>query len=535
MRRTVAVAALAVLLGACTTDGAGQATPSPTAVASPSAPEVVGPTTSESPAATGSVLLPSGRSDDETAADVRARLADAVDGLADTTVPEWVAVARDGVAGDWPIVLGEAVVTADGNVDADLTVVGDLGADWDLRVLAAAPALGDVGLSLTATVDAAPVEVVVDDVGARADVVTAPGDGLATLDLSYRVPDRSGVTDDGSPAGFGLLARSAGVVALGHWLPVPMLATDAGPMQSRGDVGGFPAAAWSVVVHHDGTFVSGGLDGPCPAAVEPRPDLSCTWSRGLGLRDLSAVLLADASSSVAEGVRVVAPSGALSDAQQAQAVEEAAAYLALLDERLGVLPWTTVDVVAVPILPGAAGMEFPGMVWIDPDVWPADDAQLGSYVLAHEVGHQWFHAVVGNGSLSAPVVDEATAQYVSYLLFADRFGEDAAAALDARSITGRGARAVADGIPDETPALALDEFTSSRSYGAAVYGRGGAAWIEAERAAGRDAVVAVLRALVAAHGLGEADVSDVLAVAARVDATVADVLADGWGVATPAG
>jgi hypothetical protein len=197
---------------------------------------------------------------------------------------------------------------------------------------------------------------------------------------------------------------------------------------------------------------------------------------------------------------------------------------------MGRLPWPSVDIVAAPIAPGALGMEFPGMVWVDPGAWPEGGPDLGAYVLAHEIGHQWFHALVGNGSLYAPVVDESLAQYLSVVAFDAMFGPGEGAALAARSLGGRHEAALADGVPDEAPAQDLADFASARSYGANVYGRGGQAWVDADLAAGRPPVVEALRVLVSRFGLREVDEQVVLDVVREVAPDAVGPLADGWGI-----
>lgn len=434
---------------------------------------------------------------------------------------------------DWPVYVGDAEVHANGRVQLDVVVSVPPQEDEQLvlRWLPSARALGDAVQRLEVTVDGQAAETSVDRDGARV-LVAVPADRPVTVrvEAAYAVPRREALDDDGSPAGIGLLARSPGTVALGHWLPLVTLESDDGPMQGRGDVGAFPAGAFSIRVSHEsGTVVSGGRESACPGADD------CTWLRGLGLRDVSAVLLTDstqAGGGDAGPVAVHAASTTTVADDLEPAVEQGVAGLEALTDELGPLPWEVVDVVAVPISPGALGMEFPGMVWIDPSAWPEAGPELGAYVLAHELGHQWFHALVGNGSLSAPVVDESLAQYLSVVLFDELFGAGAGEELAASALGGRHEQAVADGVPDDIPAQPLDAFTTDRSYGAAVYGRAGQAWVEAEEAVGRDALLEALRELVIRHGLREVDERRVLDVVAEVAPDAAESLTAGWGQPT---
>lgn len=530
MRITPALLAAAVLLAGCTaappapgprahasagpTPGASALTPAPTPTVDPTVRArrlLTDPATAATaPPAVLREAVSTARDDD-------------LEGLVDVA---WQPTVTTGLP-DWPVLTGQATIRLDGTVDLDvvLAVPPDDDGQLVLRWLPAATALGDAVDALTVSVDGSPADVEVDRSGARLLLPVTRGPHVVRVVASYRVPERTAIADDGTPAGYGLLSRTSEALMLGHWLPLVALPGDDGPMQARGDVGAFPAAAFSVVVDHEGTVVSGGEERPCPT-----PRDGCTWLQGLGVRDLAVVALADAATATAPGAAVHLDAGVAAVDRMQEVADETAAGRRALEDLLGPLPWPTVDVVAAPIAPGALGMEFPGIVWVDPGSWPQPGPELGSYVLAHELGHQWFHALVGNGSLSAPVVDESLAQYLSVLVFDALFGAGAGARLATRSLGGRHARAVAQGVPDEAPALPLDAFTSDASYGANVYGRGGQAWMDAEEEAGREAVVDALAVLVRRFGLGVVDAQVVLDVLREAAPAAAPVVASGWGL-----
>jgi hypothetical protein len=535
-RRVVVV--VTALLAACTS-----APPTPTATSAPTtsppartAPghassSALDPTTTADPAVEARRLVTDAAAAADAGPDaVRSAVATAMaDDLSGLVADPWEDRVLEGLP-DWPVTVGEATVGLDGRVELDVVVAAPADDDGELvlRWLPAAPALGNAVERLEVTVDGTAVEPTVDGPGARLVVpVAADTDHAVRVQAAYRVPERLRVEDDGTPAGYGLLSRTDDAVMLGHWLPLVALPSDDGPMQARGDVGAFPPGAFSVVVRHEGTVVSGGEERDCPA-----PAAGCTWLQGVGLRDLAAVVLAEAVTAEGQGVAVhLVPD---SDAAERgdPVAQEAATVRQALARDLGDLPWPTVDVVAAPISPGALGMEFPGLVWVDPGAWPAAGPGLGSYVLAHELGHQWFHALVGNGSLSAPVVDESLAQYLSVVAFDEVFGPGSGASLADRAMAGRHAGALAEGVPDEAPAQPLADFSSAEAYGANVYGRGGQAWVTAEDAAGRDTLLAALRTLVERYGLREVDVGIVVDVVTEVAPAAATPLADGWGVGT---
>lgn len=418
-----------------------------------------------------------------------------------------------------------------GAVDADVTIGFRADARMDelvLRLLPAAAALGDNALSVRVTRDGAPVEVRVDREGARLLLPLTPAlaEGDATVvrvRLGYELTDRSDIVDDGGPAGFGLLARNPDATFLGHWLP--LLTADTGPMIPWGDVGAFPPAVWTVVFTSDGDMVSGGAEDPCP-----RPSDRCVWLRGIALRDVSAVVydaVAEVDADV-EGFRVnaVGPRGTGLDLETTLAISTAS--VRSFEGRFGPLAWSELDVAAVALSEGAAGMEFPGLIVIDTEVYRDLDGGFGRFVIAHEVGHQWFHALVGNGSLSSPVVDESLAQYLTYLHFADALGDAAARDFAEQAFIGRYLRAREDGLEDEPPAQPLEAFAGSDAYGALVYGRAAVAWVLAEQEVGREVVVAFLADVVDRWGLELVSDEELLAYAADRAPAIAAVLERVW-------
>ena len=68
----------------------------------------------------------------------------------------------------------------------------------------------------------------------------------------------------------------------------------------------------------------------------------------------------------------------------------------------GCYRWPTFSLAEAAVVEAA---EYPTMILLDP-VWATN-----SYILYHEVAHQWWYAVVGNDQLDEPWVDEAWAQF----------------------------------------------------------------------------------------------------------------------------
>lgn len=95
--------------------------------------------------------------------------------------------------------------------------------------------------------------------------------------------------------------------------------------------------------------------------------------------------------------RSFARSGILADARNA---------LAAFEGKLGQYPYQRLTISESS---GGSGMESPGHIWISttyPDY-------LHRFVTVHEVGHQWFYAVVGNDQPREPFADEAVTEFLT--------------------------------------------------------------------------------------------------------------------------
>lgn len=439
------------------------------------------------------------------------------------------------LAGDWPV-SGERpvyVVSArvhDGRrlVVADELIAFRLQEATDrlsLRWLAASGLLGGEAPVVVASVDGRETSTELDadaallhvDLGGRRQA----GEAISLrISLNVALVDADELVGEG-PVGYGLLSHDDDVSVLSHWLP--LLTFDDGPLVAAGDVGAFPPAVWAAEIVHPGILVTTGVEGPCRVDVP-----NCTRAEGVGLRDLS-MLVADRGTVLVgraggHEVRVV---HRVADDEASAVLAETVAAIELFDELFGGLAWSQTDVVGAPLSRGAAGMEYPGMFVLRDDLWDATSGAFGTYVIAHEVAHQWFHALVGNSSLADPVVDEALAQYLAYLYYAEEISQAAADDL-AGDMRGRYDEAVADGLEPAPPAQHLGDFHDDGAYGALVYGRAPLAFVAAEVELGRDAVVAFLADIVASHGLGTLSAARLLEDAQNYDERLATTLRRWW-------
>jgi hypothetical protein len=147
------------------------------------------------------------------------------------------------------------------------------------------------------------------------------------------------------------------------------------------------------------------------------------------------------------------------------ALDHAVGALEIFGRRLGSYPYTELDVVSLPLPAGILGIEYPGVIGVDLDAFT-----LGvtlEAVVAHEVGHQWFYAVVGNDQVIEPWLDEALVQYITGLYFLDKYGDNGWEGVRDSWIN-RWNRVEQKPIPVGMPT----DFYGLGEYSAIVYGRG---------------------------------------------------------------
>ena len=88
----------------------------------------------------------------------------------------------------------------------------------------------------------------------------------------------------------------------------------------------------------------------------------------------------------------------------------AAAGLEWLTDALGEYPYPQLSIVEMAgDTVSNVGQEYPGLVMMSGEVWPqkTDFTDYYSYLLVHEIAHQWFYDIVGSDQLAQPWVDEA--------------------------------------------------------------------------------------------------------------------------------
>ena len=155
-------------------------------------------------------------------------------------------------------------------------------------------------------------------------------------------------------------------------------------------------------------------------------------------------------------------------AQNQDVLASVEASVAMFNELYGSYPYTELDFVSTATL--ALGVEYPGVVAMamghyDPESG-FDQPTIVSTVV-HEVAHQWFYGTVGNDQLDEPWLDEAMAQYATWVYWRETQGEGGDEGFRTH-LDSRWARVEYADIPIGLPADAYE----GTEYGAIVYGRG---------------------------------------------------------------
>ncbi|MEM7346676.1 MAG: M1 family metallopeptidase [Chloroflexota bacterium] len=146
----------------------------------------------------------------------------------------------------------------------------------------------------------------------------------------------------------------------------------------------------------------------------------------------------------------------------------AEASILSFNERFGPYPYTEFDLISTTT--SALGIEYPGIVALLNDLYEIDGQPQGTLleaVVAHEVAHQWFYALVGNDQVDEPWLDEAMAQFATTVYYSDVYGPSGGDRFRS-SLERRWNRVDKADIAIGQPVRA---YTPSE-YGAIVYGRG---------------------------------------------------------------
>ncbi len=301
----------------------------------------------------------------------------------------------------------------------------------------------------------------------------------------------------GGIEGYGILSMGDGIVSLAAWYPVvaQYLADrrgfDAEEPSGIGDVGATDLANYRVEVRVPAGVVvasSGVLLAERPAGAE----VVRTYG-GAALRDFTVLVSRDYLTDVRSmgDVAITAYVPASRREFAPRILDYAAAALDVFERRFGPYTLTELDVAAAPLIGGAGGVEFPGLVTVATMLMQDMSESLGplaflappgmqrmpmldemfEFVVVHEVAHQWWHSLIGSDSVRHPFIDEALAQYSTILYFEDRYGAERAAKTGERNVKLNYLVFRLLGNPDAAADRPTSEFSGMLEYAALVYGK----------------------------------------------------------------
>jgi hypothetical protein len=184
--------------------------------------------------------------------------------------------------------------------------------------------------------------------------------------------------------------------------------------------------------------------------------------------------------------------------------------LELFERSFGPYPYADFDLVEAPLVGGAGGVEFSGLVTLASMFYRKPGSRSGTtvpgleaqqelfdamleLVTAHEVAHQYWYGLVGSDSRADPFLDEGLAQF-SALLYVEAAHGKERAALEAERQVAMNYRLMRTlGLADGPVLQPVVAFESPVRYAGLVYGKGPLMYRALREALGERALFAVLR------------------------------------------
>ena len=246
------------------------------------------------------------------------------------------------------------------------------------------------------------------------------------------------------PGDWGIFAYSSGIMSLALWYPILAAYDEAGwdvsPPDEIGDFSYFDVSDYQVEVSIDPAYdlISTGVR----LGREDDVEQLCAG----GVREFSLIgskRLFSLSRMVKGKGEIKVNSYALEAGGDTHnmTLHTAADSLEVFEAEFGPYPYTELDLVQTDLLSGVGGVEFPGLVTIASllyfDSWKHESPETTEicdsrfmreatqFVVAHEVAHQWWNAVVGSHSRNHPFLDEALANYSAVMFFERKYGTEA--------------------------------------------------------------------------------------------------------------
>lgn len=192
-------------------------------------------------------------------------------------------------------------------------------------------------------------------------------------------------------------------------------------------------------------------------------------------------------------VRVWAEPDPAAQAAAAWVGELAAQTLAAYGARYGVYPYTELDLVSTPIQQSVLGVSWSGVIMLSDELflknreWIDGNPATARFAIVHEIGHQWWGAMIGANSNDHPFMVEGVTNALSLDIMADLFGAGSAVEMLQTQIAGRYRQALlndGDGIVDQPVG---SEGPGGPTRAALAYGKGALGFLAIRLAIGDEA------------------------------------------------
>jgi hypothetical protein len=329
----------------------------------------------------------------------------------------------------------------------------------------------------------------------------APGESL-TIEMKYSID---------IPETQNRMGQYNGVLSLGNSLPY-IGVFDEGewalyPYYSRGDPFYSEVATWHVEVSMDEGWELGSTG---TVATESHEGGRITYSIDAELSRDFALSCSPYYETYEERngdtlIRSLYLSGNESGGREAARIAKRA--LTLFERIIGDYPYDTLTL-AMTHLGGAAGMEYPQLVFLDAPYYAEELATYFETTIVHEVAHQWWYGVVGNDQVAAPVIDESLAQFMTLLYYEEYYPSATEGSF--KEYLSATYHTASERIEDDIAARALMEYPSNTEYVLMTYYKGPLVLDTMRWATGHDAFISYLSMLYETHAYGTISVQDML-------------------------
>ncbi len=336
-------------------------------------------------------------------------------------------------------------------------------------------------------------------------------DTVMTIPLAHPVPTgaRAEVTlawdaviPNNTVSGYGMFNHDTATdsYTLDHWLPLlagydPANGFDLAPLSVNGDPV-FSNVAFFEVTIGDLTGLTLASTGVVEADEETAEGLRRTIVSG-PVRNFTMAISANYELATGYAGDTEIRSYFLPGHQERgeASVEWSIAAIELFNELIGPYPYAQFSVIDAEIGGGAAGIEFPQIVYMASSYYsePLDGESFPrgqEFTLVHEIVHQWFYGLVGNNQHRHAFLDEALTNFYTTVYFERIYGEEVALQQTLLNVLAPYVIFL-HGLPsgpgiDEPVNTPTDDFRSSIAYGVVVYNKGPLAFQAIREALGDD-------------------------------------------------